>query len=235
MQALVELRSYPPEIGHHQHDYHQVILPCDGVMELETDRGNGRVGGGVAAFIAAGDRHSFAASDKGRFIVLDLPEKLRHRVPAFFHVDPALRGLIDYFHAAGASALHGAWSALVIDRLAAILPPADRETLALDRAIAFMRDHLDQPLRVDQVARAAGLGASRLHRLFRARMDTTPHACLGALRLDRAEALLAEGRLSIPEIALATGHADQSALTRALKRERGCTPARFRQMMRPGS
>lgn len=235
MQALVELRSYPPEIGHHQHDFDQIILPCDGVMELETDRGNGRVNGGVAAFIAAGDRHSFAASDQGRFIVLDLPEGLHQTAPAFFHIDPALRGLLDYFHATGTTAPHAAWSTLVIDRLTAVLPPANRDKIAIQRALTFMRDHLDQPSRVEDIARAAGLSVSRLHRLMRTQMQTTPHGCLAALRLDRAEALLAEGHLSIAEIALATGHADQSALTRALKRERGTTPARFRRMLHHGS
>lgn len=237
MQACVEIRSYPPEIGRHRHDFHQLILPCHGAMELETGLGNGRVGPAVAAFIPAGESHSFCPTPDSRFVVLDLPAPAATALPQrpFFAVDPALRGLVDYFIAAPAAPhLHGAWLALLMDRLAQPQPSDEATDLAgqqLRRALAVMRARLDQPLRVEDIASAAGISTSGLHRLMRDRLRTTPQARLLALRLDRAEALLAQGHMPIAQIALATGFADQSALTRAMRRERGITPARLRQQL----
>jgi len=49
------------------------------------------------------------------------------------------------------------------------------------------------------------------------------------MRLDAALDLLANTELPIADIALLTGHADQSALTRRLRQSRGITPLRFRK------
>ena len=69
---------------------------------------------------------------------------------------------------------------------------------------------------------------SRFHATFRRETGDTPADRLAATRLDRAEDLLRETRLSIAEIALAVGFSDQSALTRSFRRRRGTTPAAFR-------
>jgi transcriptional regulator GlxA family with amidase domain len=52
-------------------------------------------------------------------------------------------------------------------------------------------------------------------------------------RLDRAMSLLAAGDEPISAIALQTGHADQSVLTRSMKRRRATTPAEYRRRARP--
>jgi AraC-like DNA-binding protein len=45
--------------------------------------------------------------------------------------------------------------------------------------------------------------------------------------------LLAAGDDPISAIAVDTGHADQSVLTRSMKRRRGITPAAYRRRARP--
>lgn len=41
----LELRSYPGEIRTHQHDqYHQLVLPCEGVLEMQVGSREGLVG-----------------------------------------------------------------------------------------------------------------------------------------------------------------------------------------------
>lgn len=106
--------------------------------------------------------------------------------------------------------------------------------MTLSRAMAFMRTHSAEPTRVADIAAAAGLSTTRLHALFRERLDTSPHAALARLRLDAAQRLLAGTSLSVAEIAVRTGHADQSALTRRLRLARGVTPAAFRRGIRTG-
>jgi AraC-like DNA-binding protein len=57
-------------------------------------------------------------------------------------------------------------------------------------------------------------------------------AHVAALRLERAMARLAASDATIAEIALSCGYSDQSALTRALKRRHGVTPAAYRRSRR---
>ncbi len=82
------------------------------------------------------------------------------------------------------------------------------------------------------MARRAGVGVSRLHALFRSEFDTTPRAWLSELRLKQVAEQLAQTDLPIAELAYRGGYADQSALTRAMKRATGLTPAAYRRRSR---
>lgn len=234
MQPRVSLRSYVPNEPDHRHEFHQIVLPFSGKMELRASR-RGHVHDSSAAFVRAGEVHSFSAATKSRFIVLDLPpdEQRLHpyNIPPFFHIDPVLRSLLDYLRAIGD---HGAdrasaWMTLLLDQMTRVTAPVDMRDMILDRACSYMRMRLADPTTVADVAREAGTSVSGLKRLLRAKLDTTPAAYLSTLRIDEAERLLAEGRLPIAEIAMVTGYSDQSALNRAVRRERGTTPARIRK------
>jgi AraC-like DNA-binding protein len=56
---------------------------------------------------------------------------------------------------------------------------------------------------------------------------------LEQVRMARAEQLLQEGRLSLPEVATQSGFADASSFSRAFKRATGLTPAEHRERLRP--
>ena len=82
------------------------------------------------------------------------------------------------------------------------------------------------------MAQAAHVSVSRLHVLFRDELDTSPHDWLLRCRLERAREWLAGGTRSVAEIALAAGFADQSSLTRAMRKAFDTTPAAYRRAMR---
>ena len=65
-------------------------------------------------------------------------------------------------------------------------------------------------------------------RRFMREFGLTPMAYRRQARLQRAMHLLAEGGISLAQIAAASGHFDQSHLSRDLKRETGLTPLGFR-------
>ncbi|CAH2602188.1 AraC family transcriptional regulator [Rhodovastum atsumiense] len=234
--GLLGLRTYSGETLRHRHDHHQIVLPHRGRLELEIDGRGGCVAAGVGAFIAAGAWHGFLSRDDNAFLVLDAPDAAwpAPERSAFFPVTPAIQGLLDYATArleagAPAASLQEAWAVLLQDSLTPAAPPARGEA-ALRRAMGFMRAHLAEPIGVADIAAAAGLSPTRLHAAFRDRLGSSPHATLARLRLDAAQRLLASSTLPIAEIALRTGHADQSALTRRLRRARGITPALFRRL-----
>jgi AraC-like DNA-binding protein len=82
------------------------------------------------------------------------------------------------------------------------------------------------------VARVARVSPSHLRALFRCHLGESVQQRLTAVRLDAALRLLAEGSEPIAAIALAVGFSDQTALTRALRRERATTPAAYRRRLR---
>ncbi len=245
-------RSYRAEPLLHHHDHHQVVLPHRGRLDLEVARRGGVVTQGIVtqgigAFIVAGARHAFFARHGNSFIVVDLPAGDRPDLQraaqrfggsAFFPIGQATQGLLDYLAATIGGEdvpvqVRASWSELLIhsltnDRSA----DGDQTQRRLDRAINFMRVGMAQTIGVADIAAACGLSQTRLHALFRSRMGISPHAVLIRLRLEAARRLLVRTNLSIAEIAVRTGHTDQSALTRRLRVADGVTPAALRRMLR---
>jgi AraC-like DNA-binding protein len=246
---LIGLRQYLAEATLHCHDYHQVVLPSMGNLELEVAGQGGCVRNGMGVFIPSGKRHAFLARGANRFVVVDLPagqygsDELAASFDrkVFFPIRPSVQGLIDYAAArldtvALSDALMTHWTALLVDGLSesATLPTPRPELAALNRAMAFMRRHAAEAIQVPDVAAAAGVSVTRLHILFRRHCGLGPHAMLMQFRLDAARRLLVETPLSIADIAVRTGHGDQSSLTRRLRSALGMTPSALRRRAREG-
>ena len=82
---------------------------------------------------------------------------------------------------------------------------------------------------VARMAVVVGVSESRLHALFQREFGLSPQAWLSACRLRWAKHQLRTSAAPISDIALAAGYSEQSALTRALRRECGQTPAAWRR------
>lgn len=96
------------------------------------------------------------------------------------------------------------------------------------RALIHIEANLDQDLSTAAVARAAGLSASRFHRVFVAEIGETPHAYVARLRLDRAAFYLATQEGTVPDIALAVGYQTPETFARAFVRRFATTPSGYR-------
>jgi AraC-like DNA-binding protein len=243
---LISIRKYRAEATLHRHDHHQIVLPRVGNLELEVAGRGGRVEQGVGAFIVAGATHAFRAKGSNGFLVIDLPD--RHfdseqlawsfDKSAFFPIEPRVQGLLDYASATlernkPSGTILAYWMMLLMDGIAQgrpVIPSS--EILALNRATVFMRIHASKPIRVTDVCGAAGLSVTRLYALFRKHYGQSPHAALLQFRVEAARQLLVRTNLSIAEVAVRTGHGDQSALTRRLRRALGVTPAALRRAAR---
>jgi transcriptional regulator GlxA family with amidase domain len=96
----------------------------------------------------------------------------------------------------------------------------------------FIEANLDMPLTVIDMAAYTGLSASHFSRAFRATLKMSPHAYLMTRRLTRAQQLLTSSNVSLAEIALMTGFADQSHLCRRFRETIGVPPSVFRRQYR---
>jgi AraC family transcriptional regulator len=100
----------------------------------------------------------------------------------------------------------------------------------LKQTLAYIEDHLSEDLTLSQLAGIAGISASHFKSLFRQSVGVPVHQYVIQRRLDRAKDLLMTGKLSIAEIALATGFSHQSHLARHLRRASGFSPRVMKQM-----
>ena len=97
------------------------------------------------------------------------------------------------------------------------------------RVTAYMRDRLDQDIRLDDLAGLLDLSRFHFCTAFRLATGQTPHDWLTALRIERARELLGDPALRITDIALAVGYSTPSAFSASFRRVIGLTPSDFRR------
>jgi AraC-like DNA-binding protein len=105
-----------------------------------------------------------------------------------------------------------------------------------DRAICrrvtdLMRERYAEPLRLEDLAVAAGMTIFQLIGLFKRTVGLTPHVYLTQVRLNMACRQLRHGT-PIADVASASGFYDQSALTNHFRRSYGITPLQFAAAVR---
>jgi len=237
----LHIRSYDQVRASDRHSYAQLVLPLSGAVALEIEGRERRLDPLQAAFVAPQAWHSQFADTPNSSIILDLGvdsiapaigERLHAR--PFTALGPEARKLVEFMgmlaaRRAATPALLAGWTPLLLDTLVldAVRPPSRLAAL-----LASVDADPGRAWTTETMARFAGLSTSRLHALFRAELDTTPRDWLLQLRLARVCERLALGVEPIASLALWAGFADQSALTRAMRRALGVTPAEYRRARR---
>lgn len=100
-------------------------------------------------------------------------------------------------------------------------------------SLSHAREHCNDPLTVQALARHAGLSVAQLERHLTGLLQLTPGRWLMSLRLDAAMRQL-ERDQPIAQVAADCGFADHSAFTRAFRRHVGLAPGAYRQLRQRG-
>jgi AraC family transcriptional regulator len=98
-----------------------------------------------------------------------------------------------------------------------------RATLLKIREYIFA--HLADPVEVNELAALAGRSPFHFSRIFTRSVGMTPYRYVVHLRLQQAIKRIREGRMGLAEIAADTGFADQSHLSRWVRRVHGVAPS----------
>ncbi|MGP1252941.1 MAG: AraC family transcriptional regulator [Kiloniellales bacterium] len=98
----------------------------------------------------------------------------------------------------------------------------------MTRVVAHIGAHLDAPLDLEQLAGVACFSPYHFHRIYRLVVGETPDQTVRRLRLHRAAVALADGRLSVTEIAGRAGYASPEAFSRAFTSAYGHPPSAYR-------
>jgi AraC family transcriptional regulator len=95
----------------------------------------------------------------------------------------------------------------------------------LQRIRDYILQNLAKPIEVAELAALAGRSSFHFSRVFVRSVGMTPHRYVVHLRLQAAIEQLRKGREGLAEIAADTGFADQSHLSRWVRRVHGVTPS----------
>ncbi|MBC8123766.1 MAG: helix-turn-helix transcriptional regulator [Gemmatimonadaceae bacterium] len=108
------------------------------------------------------------------------------------------------------------------------LVPRGKLTAAQLRSVSELaHDRLADEVSLEQLAGAAHLSAFHFARLFKRTVGIAPHRYVLNLRLERAQRLLREAKLTPAQVAMEVGFYDQAHLSNVFRRELGVTPALF--------
>ena len=98
--------------------------------------------------------------------------------------------------------------------------------------IAWMREHLGQPLTVERLADRAAMSPRNFARAFAAETGLTPAKAVQRLRLETARTAIETGHSSFERIAEAVGFGDPGRMRRAFVRGFGLPPQALRRAAR---
>ena len=97
----------------------------------------------------------------------------------------------------------------------------------LDRARAYILDHVDRPMTLDALARHAGMSKYHFLRQFKAAYGVSPMRFFADARLDAARRRLLNASGGLEEVACAFGYSGQSAFSKAFRKRYGFSPGRL--------
>lgn len=109
--------------------------------------------------------------------------------------------------------------------------PSGPDLHAVSSAIDLIHDRHSDELKLDEIARAAGMTTFQIIRLFKQATGLTPHAYLTQVRL-KATIRSLKGGESTADAALAAGFYDQAAFNKHFKRTFGITPMQWLNAIR---
>lgn len=129
--------------------------------------------------------------------------------------------------------------ALITAAIDATLAPVDPEGMRarapmfdhrLRAAIAYMREHVADPITVEDVAGKVGLSRAHFFSLFRDQLSTTPQVFWSAVRVEEAIRLLVQREAPLTAVAFDLGFSSPGNFSRFFREHMGVSPSRFRRV-----
>jgi len=100
----------------------------------------------------------------------------------------------------------------------------------VQRVLVHIQQHLDESLRLDELAAIACFSSFHFHRVFRGMVGESVKEYIRRLRLERAASQLKVGKEPVTQIAFDAGYLSHEAFTRAFNAWFGTSPSGFRAL-----
>jgi AraC-like DNA-binding protein len=113
---------------------------------------------------------------------------------------------------------------------ASALPDNDQK---IDQSIAYMSNHLNEPLNVAKLASVANISSSHFFVVFKRRTGQAPIDYFIHLRMGQARRLLEETAMSVKDVASTLGYEDPFYFSRLFKSVNRLSPTDYRAQRQP--
>lgn len=111
---------------------------------------------------------------------------------------------------------------------------ADSRMARIARAVAWIREHYAEPLKVGDLAALAGMSPASFHRHFRAATALSPIRFQKQIRLQEARRMLLSEGMEVAAIGFSIGYESPSQFSRDYRRLFGTPPGRDGALIRAG-
>ena len=102
----------------------------------------------------------------------------------------------------------------------------------LVRALSFLEEHYERQIQLSDVAESANVSSAYLSRLFSEHLGISFVEHLTGLRIERAEQLIRENRMTIKEVAITVGYQDPNYFSKAFRKMVGMSPSMYAERSR---
>jgi len=238
-QAKLCLKSYQPQVDTHQHEFHQLVLPVQGSLQIEIGTKSGTVQAQHAAVICASESHAFESRGENQFIVADIPLQLApafEQLPVFIQLDDNINRYIHFLQSQ--LSLQQSQQNPLIQRqmlllLVQLLDDRFAKTKHFDKRLLVARHFLEQhyPSKdaINNAARVAALSSRHLRQLFQQHYQMPPSQYLLELRMQSAWQMLANSAVSVQIIAERCGYSSLSAFSDRFHKHFAYSPMQIRR------
>lgn len=103
----------------------------------------------------------------------------------------------------------------------------------LEDLVEWIREHLDRPLAIEDLAQRSKMSARNFQRVFTRQCGTPPAKFIERLRVERARVIIEDTGLSMTEVARKSGFDSEQRMRRAFRRVLGINPADHADRVRP--
>lgn len=114
-------------------------------------------------------------------------------------------------------------------QFSAVLDAQSKAGKQFARVVAWIQTHLDQTIRVKDLARVAHMSERNFSRKFTSEVGTTPSRFVEDVRLEHARALLEAGK-SVKSTTSGVGYRSEAAFRLAFEKRYGIAPSMYRRM-----
>lgn len=221
----------------HHHHFHEVIAPVRGVIHVRVNGHVHHAGPGRLLLYAAGVDHEEWSDPKtpleSYFVAFSAPGLEAQDLVTAEDPDGRIRQILrwmyhDHHHARpGVQTFPQHALRIIMDWFRTGGPPPE------DKWVEPLRDHIRQhlaePLSLDDLARVAGCSRFHLVREYRRLTGRTPMADVRRLRADYAREKILSTNMPLKTIAPAAGFANEYTLSRTFQQLYGHPPGQLRQ------
>ncbi len=230
----------------HLHHEHELFLPLQGEIRIDAGGKSLRAGPGKMIYLPDGTEHSFSSSSssEGERLIFMLEAKTWKAndggtfQPSVVSASQLCKELL--FHLLLHPKTKAARSLIqtLVQTLSEMLDSTGSQNIEglahlrgkstdarLDKALSFIESNFSKSISSSQLSKAAGMSVRNQNRLFLTELGMTPKQVITLYRVEEAQTLLRNRRMSVTDTALEVGYSSVSQFITVFRNITGKLPS----------